>query len=71
MEKILGEGKRTEGACTVVFLCLSSSISCRLSRFDCSNNQLKDLPGSLGRCLELSDLKVRRNSDLIFIFVGF
>lgn len=28
------------------------------SRFDCSNNQLKDLPDSLGRCSNLAEIKV-------------
>ncbi|RZS23701.1 hypothetical protein BHM03_00056671 [Ensete ventricosum] len=27
-------------------------------RLDCSSNQLKELPSSLGRCLDLSELKV-------------
>lgn len=27
-------------------------------RFDCTSNRLKELPSALGRCLDLSDLKV-------------
>lgn len=31
---------------------------CDPSRLDCSNNQLKELPSSLGRCSDLSEFKV-------------
>lgn len=34
-------------------------------RFDCSSNQLRELPSSLGGCLALSDLKVMLNHDLL------
>ncbi|KAK1577237.1 hypothetical protein Q3G72_020047 [Acer saccharum] len=34
-----------------------------LSRFDCSGNQLKELPSSLGKCSDLSDFKM----DLIYM----
>lgn len=33
-------------------------IPCDCFRLDCSSNRLKELPESLGRCLDLSDLKV-------------
>ena len=36
-----------------------------LPRFDCSSNQLRELPSSLGGCLDLSDLKVMLNHDLL------
>lgn len=41
-------------------------------RLDCSRNQLEELPASLGRCLNLSDFKVRvRHKKSIFrTFVG-
>lgn len=29
-----------------------------LTRFDCSNNQLKDLPSSIGGCVDLTEFKV-------------
>lgn len=35
-----------------------TKLLCDPSRFDCSNNQFKELPNSLGRCSDLSELKV-------------
>ncbi|KAM0055627.1 putative leucine-rich repeat domain superfamily [Helianthus debilis subsp. tardiflorus] len=37
-----------------------------LIKFDCSGNQIKDLPCSLGNCLDLSDLKVWLYSAMCF-----
>ncbi|KAL5994509.1 hypothetical protein ACLOJK_024562 [Asimina triloba] len=31
-------------------------------KFDCSNNRLKELPASLGRCVDLSEFKASKNS---------
>ncbi|THG07125.1 hypothetical protein TEA_000687 [Camellia sinensis var. sinensis] len=40
-----------------------SHLPAAIGEFDCSNNQLKDLPGSLGRCLNLSELKLHHRHD--------
>ncbi|RWW44139.1 hypothetical protein BHE74_00050130 [Ensete ventricosum] len=36
----------------------SLNLSNRSLKLDCSSNQLKELPSSLGRCLDLSELKL-------------
>uniref|UniRef100_A0A6N2NKJ0 Uncharacterized protein n=1 Tax=Salix viminalis TaxID=40686 RepID=A0A6N2NKJ0_SALVM len=36
-----------------------------LVKFDCSSNQLRELPSSLGGCLDLSNLKVMLHHDLL------